>query len=191
MNWCNNAGFACVMRKERIMTREELTECINEHGKEVYSFCKWLTCSGQEADELYQDTWLLVVQRQEGLDAAGNVKSYCLSVALRLWKNRKRKYAWRQRIAGTQEWMPLDSALLDAASAESPEEQLLHGERKRLIREAVDELPQRWRTIVLLFYMEDQSIDQIARITGIPAGTVKSRLHHARRALRQKLKDMN
>ena len=179
------------MREERIMTREELAECINEHGKEIYSFCRWLTCSGQEADELYQDTWLLVVQRQEGLDAAGNVKSYCLSVALRLWKNRRRKYARRQRIAGTQDLMSLDTSLLDAAPTESPEEQLLQGERIRLVREAVDELPQRLRTIVLLFYMEEQSIDQIARITGIPAGTVKSRLYHARKALRQKLKDMS
>lgn len=190
MDWCNDTGFVCVMRKERIMTREELAECINEHGKEIYSFCKWLTSSGQEADELYQDTWLLVVQRQEGIDAAGNVKSYCLSVALRLWKNRRRKYAWRQRIAGTQDSMSPDTSFLDAATAESLEEQLLHREQKRLVREAVDELPQRLRTIVLLFYMEDQSIEQIAQITGIPAGTVKSRLHHARKALRQKLKDM-
>ena len=190
MDWYNDTGFVCVMRKERIMTREELAECINEHGKEIYSFCKWLTSSGQEADELYQDTWLLVVQRQEGIDVAGNVKSYCLLVALRLWKNRRRKYAWRQRIAGPQDSMSPDTSFLDATTAESLEEQLLYREQKRLVREAVDELPQRLRTIVLLFYMEDQSIEQIARITGIPAGTVKSRLHHARKALRQKLKDI-
>lgn len=87
---------------------------------------------GPEADELYQDTWLLVVQKQEGLDMAGNVKSYCLSVALRLWKNRRRKYAWRQRIAGVR-----DSAPLDVVSVESPEEQFLHGEQKRLVQEAL------------------------------------------------------
>ena len=72
------------MRREDIMTREELAECISECGKEIYSFCRWLTGSSPEADELYQDTWLLVVQKQKGLAAAGNVKSYCLSVAL-LW----------------------------------------------------------------------------------------------------------
>ncbi len=172
------------MRKEEIMTREELAVCISEYGKEIYSFCRWLTGSGPEADELYQDTWLLVVQKQEGLDVAGNVKSYCLSVALRLWKNRRRKYAWRQRIAGVQ-----DAAPMDAVPIESPEEQFLHGEQKRLIREAVDELPQRLRAVVLLFYMEEQSIDQIARIMGIPVGTVKSRLYHARKVLQQRLKD--
>lgn len=50
------------------MTREELAEYIKEHGKEIYSFCRWLARSGPEADELYQDTWLLVVQKQECLD---------------------------------------------------------------------------------------------------------------------------
>lgn len=79
------------------MTNMELTEWINEYGKQIYSFCKWLTGCGPEADELYQDTWLVVVQRLDGLEMEGNVKSYCLSVALRLWKNKRRKYARRQR----------------------------------------------------------------------------------------------
>ena len=81
------------------MTKQELTECIDRYGRDLYAFCRHLTGSIQEADELYQDTWLKTVELSERIDAGGNVKSYCLSVALKLWNNRRRKYAWRRRIA--------------------------------------------------------------------------------------------
>ncbi|MCM1542681.1 MAG: RNA polymerase sigma factor, partial [Blautia sp.] len=71
-----------------VMTKQELTECIDTYGRELYSFCRHLAGNAQEADELYQDTWLKTVELLENIDSTGNVKSYCLSVALRLWKNR-------------------------------------------------------------------------------------------------------
>lgn len=171
------------------MTSTELTKCIDAYGKEIFSFCKWLTGCGPEAEELYQDTWLVVVRRLGELDAAGNVKSYCLSVALRIWKNKRRRYARRQRI---------ERELLAAKACGSrlkqqalwPEQRLLRQEREQAVREAVEELPWRQRIIVLLFYMEQQPLGRIAEITGLPLGTVKSRLYHARKALYQKLKDL-
>lgn len=168
------------------MTNAELTEWINEYGKEIYSFCRWLTGCGPEADELYQDIWLVVVRRLDGLEMEGNVKSYCLSVALRLWKNKRRKYAWRQRIA--KEQFSLETCgTVALEQAPSPEQQLLSRERESAVRKAVEELPWRQRIVVLLYYMEQQPLERIAEITGIPTGTVKSRLYHARKALQQKL----
>lgn len=122
------------------MTNGELAEWIDAYGKEIFSFCKWLTGCGPEAEELYQDTWLVVVRRLEELDAAGNVKSYCLSVALRIWKNKRRRYARRQRI---------ERELLAAKACGSglkqqalwPEQRLLRQEREQAVREAVEELP--------------------------------------------------
>ena len=53
---------------------------------------------------------------------------------------------------------------------------------------AIRELPMGQRAVVHLFYREDLSIDEIAAILEIPPGTVKSRLHHAREALKQQLR---
>ena len=82
------------------MSHEELEACIKEHGKDIYSFCCQLTGSRQEADDLYQDTFLKMVELLERLDIKSNPKSYLLSVAVNLWRNRKRKFAVRQRITG-------------------------------------------------------------------------------------------
>ena len=81
------------------MTKHELEQCISKYGSDIYSFCLHLTGNRQQADELYQETFLRAVEKQAEIDAEGNVKSYLLSVAVRLWRNWKRKAAWRSRIA--------------------------------------------------------------------------------------------
>lgn len=169
------------------MTKQELTECIDTYGRDIYSFCRHMTGNVQEAEELYQDTWLKTVELLESIDSTGNVKSYCLSVALRLWKNRKRKFAWRRRIAGTRDY--LDEEGLEYISDNSPtsEEWILEKERDRLVWSAVGELPEKLKTVILLYYMEELSISQVAAAAGVPEGTVKSRLYQARKLLEQKL----
>ena len=77
------------------MTVFELEQCIETYGKEVYSFCLHLTGAREWADELYQDTFLTAMEHITKLhnDAGANPKSYLLSVAIRLWKN-KRRSGW-------------------------------------------------------------------------------------------------
>lgn len=169
------------------MTKQELAECIDIYGRDIYSFCRHLTGNALEADELYQDTWLKTVELLESIDSTGNVKSYCLSVACGIWKNKKRKSAWRKRIAGTQDY--LDSGGQEYLRDDSPtsEEAFLEKEKRRLVWEAVYELPEKLKTVTLLYYMEELNISQIAEVTKVSAGTVKSRLYHARLLLRKKL----
>ncbi|WP_275443051.1 RNA polymerase sigma factor [Petralouisia muris] len=71
--------------------------------KNVYAFCSQFTQNKQEAEELYQNTFLKAVELKEIMDWEGNPGSYLVSIVLRIWKNRKRKYAWRNRIAGMEE----------------------------------------------------------------------------------------
>lgn len=169
------------------MTKQELTECIDAYGRDIYSFCRHLTGSTQEAEELYQDTWLKVVELIENIDSMGNVKSYCLSVALQIWKNRKRKFAWRRRIAGTQDYLDEEGQEYIADEGPTSEEQILQKEQDALVKKAVSELPEKMKIVVLLYYMEDLSIAQIAKAVKAPEGTVKSRLHQARMLLKKKL----
>lgn len=81
------------------MTIQELEQCIALYGKDIYSFCRHLTKDKEYADELYQDTFLEAIKKLKDIRYQDNPKSYLLSIALRLWKNRVRKMAWRNRIA--------------------------------------------------------------------------------------------
>ena len=90
-------------RDDNLMTKEKLEEIIESYGKGIYSFCLKLAGGSDPADDLYQDTWLYAVKTMENLDEGKNVRSYLISVAIHLWKNKKRKYAWRKRIAPEEE----------------------------------------------------------------------------------------
>ena len=176
------------------MEKHELEVCINEYGKDIYSFCRYLACNRQEADDLYQDTFLKAVEQGEKLELNSNPRSWLLSVALRIWKNRKRKYAWRNRIAPMQsvmeekdeEWPAAACAAEDA----SPEERVIVREETLAVRRAVDRLPERLKITVLLYYMEELPVKQIAAVMKIPSGTVLSRLHQARKLLKKELEDV-
>lgn len=172
------------------MTKQELELCIDKYGRDIYSFCKYLTNNPLEADDLYQDTFLKAMVLKEKIDYGNNPKSYFLSIALRIWRNKKRKFAWRKRIADVQSIVDERDAEMGEALELSPEERITSKEKDMLVRMAVSRLPEKLRIIVLLFYMEDLSTTQISEAMKIPVGTVLSRLHQARKILKKDLEDV-
>lgn len=170
------------------MTHVELEQFIAEYGTDIYSFCCCLTNDRQEADDLYQETFLRAIEKHKNLDLSRNPKSYLLSVAVYLWKNQRRKVGWRRKIADIRT-DGLDDAQSDCDETRNnlPEEKLIREEMRMTVREAVGRLPDKMKVAVLLYYMEERTIVQIAEILHIPKGTVKSRLHQAREILRREL----
>ena len=172
------------------MTKHELELCIREYGKDIYAFCKHLTNNTLEADDLYQDTFLKAVELNREIDYGNNPKSYLLSIALRIWRNKKRKFAWRGKIADMQAIVDERDTDRYVSTEASVEERLIQEESYELVREAVKRLPDKLKLVILLFYMEDLSTTQIAEVMKIPTGTVLSRLYQARKRLRKELEDV-
>lgn len=133
------------------MDKVQLEQCIHEYGKDVYTFCSQITGSCQEADDLYQDTFLKATELKEGIDYNQNPRSYLISVALRIWKNRRRKFAWRKRIAGTCA-LTEETAEADMPGQEnSAEDVALQRELEQQVRKAVGELAEKYRIPVYLY----------------------------------------
>ena len=74
-----------------------------------------------------------------------------------------------------------------ADGSESVEDQLIREEEIRLVRRLVDNLPDKLRIVILMFYMEDMSLAEIAEALHIPVGTVKSRIHQAKSRLKERM----
>jgi len=168
------------------MNVTELEQCINEYGKDIYAFCRQLVYNQQDADELYQDTFLKAMELLGHIESERNPKSYLLSISIRLWKNRKRKSAWRSRIA-QMESLSNEESEAEIKSDWSMEEEILRREQREEIRKAVRQLEEKYRLPVFLYYMEELSIADIAKVLKLPRGTVKSRLYQARKLLKSKL----
>lgn len=167
------------------MNRLQLEQCIREYGREIYSFCCHLTGNVQEAEELYQDTFLKAVELMKNIDYENNPKSFLISIALRLWKNKKRKYAWRMRIAGTESL--IEETVENLEAEKCLEEEMIQKEIQRQVRKAVAGLEEKYRIPVYLFYTVQMSVAEISKTLKIPEGTVKTRLYKARKLLKEKL----
>ena len=169
------------------MNKQLLEHYIEAYGTDIYSFCIRLTQNRELAEELYQDTFLAMCEKEDWKEE-GNVKSYLLGITIKLWQNRKRKFAWRKRIAAE---MPLSKEQgLEAFSAdENLEQHMVSKEEQEAVWKAVYKLPEQLRIVILLYYMEDFKVAEIAEKLSLSISNVKSKLMRARRYLKQELED--
>lgn len=177
------------------MTREEFEHMVIHTGPEVYAFCLQLARNREEAEELYQETMLAATERHRKIDRKSNPKSYLLGIAVGLWKNKRRKLARRNRICPQT---TLDEQLAEvypASEGQTPQDELVDmldaRERAKLVRRLVAELPEKQQFPIYLYYSRELSVEEIASALRIPKGTVKSRLHKARKILKERLEQEN
>ena len=153
---------------------------IDAHGTMLYRFCRKLAFSKEDAEDLFQDTWLRVLRSPDRLLRADSPQSFLCAATLSLWKSQQRKYARRSRIAPEQ---PLDDFLAD--SGETLEESLIRRAEQESMQALVDQLPEKFRTPLILRYTLEMDIADISKALHLPPGTVKSRLYYARQELKK------
>ena len=173
------------------MEKECLAQIIAAHGPDILRFCRITAGDRAEGDELYQDTMLLLLEKQIDLDISQNVKSYAISAAVKLWKNKQRKVARRLRLIPQESLEELTQRGIQPGETASPEEGLLQKSQAEALREMIRQLPQRYRLPLQLYYSADLPVKEIAKLMKLPESTVKTRLRRAKEQLRQKLEEMD
>ena len=115
-------------------------------------------------------------------------------------KNDERFVSWlfsiaRQKCAGHwrkhKEVEPLPEQDLEASEDPMPHDWMIAAERESHLHEQIEKLPEPHREVIVLFFLEEFSIEEIAEITDSKPGTVKSRLHYAKKTLRKLLESAN
>jgi RNA polymerase sigma-70 factor, ECF subfamily len=142
-----------------------------------------------DARDICQETWLTVWRELPRFRGDARFSTWLHPIATRRALDHLRKRRrWFDR------FLPIHSGGADAsgtapepATTEDASQQAEGGERRALLRGAIAALPPKLRAVLALREIEGLSYDEIARATSIPAGTVMSRLYHARRLLAQKL----
>lgn len=141
------------------------------HLPAVYRFLRHLTRREHDAEDLAQQTLLRAIAGARSFDGRASVRTWMLSIGFREYTK------WRRR----KPWLPL---LADFALRSNSYEQL---ENKEVLLAALQRLPTVLQSVILLHYIEQQSITEISTALNIPEGTVKSRLHNAKSRLRAML----
>jgi len=129
------------------------------------------------AEDLFQETWLRAVRARDRYDSRRRFSTWIFQIANNLVRDRfRRSDVERRRRSGLREAEDTGVAPRGAGPA-SPELRLD-------VRRRLDALPDRLREVVVLRYYHGLPEREVAAIARVPAGTVKSRLHQAVRALR-------
>ncbi len=152
----------------------------------LYAYIFELVRSEQTTLDLVQETFIAAVRHLAGLRDDDRFGSWLFGIA-----HQKCIQHWRrqQRLARVLD--PEAEVAEDAPNgAEAgPVEWLIRREDEEHLQAALARLPEPQRAVLLLHFVEDFSLEDIATITVTPVGTVKSRLHYARKALRDLLEE--
>jgi RNA polymerase sigma-70 factor, ECF subfamily len=166
-----------------------------EHFRTKIFRYTWLMCGHREdAEEVSQETLLKVFESFDQLREPEHVRSWVFRIARNacLMKRRKSVYAPAQELS-LDEFMPAmhehgDHVHLEIADwSDLPDARMLRTELKSVLDGAIAELPDTYRSVVLLRDVEELSTEETAKILDLSLDVVKTRLHRGRLAIRQKL----
>ena len=168
-------------------------EIVERYQHKIYGYVKRLVGNETDAEDITQEVFLKALNALRTFREESSLQTWLFRIATNLCRDVHRR---RQREKG---WLPLwRHADGEECSGEEvpieipdyhndPERLLLREELSELLKQAIDRLPIAMREVLVLHDMESLSYEEIAQALGIPLGTVKSRLFHARARLRDAL----
>ena len=154
-------------------------------GSLVYSVCGRGGIEGPDRDDVAQQILLDAFSALPCYQGASRLSTWIYSLSVRRVADHFRSRQRRDVASG----QPGDDTFppLPAATSDSPDEQAVKSQQVDQLRRAVSRLPKPERSVVLAYYLGEMSVTEISRALHMPEGTVKTRLHRGRQALRKEL----
>lgn len=158
--------------------REAFDELVARWQLPLWRYARQLTGHDAAADDATQDVWLRVLHGIARLREGAKLRPWLFGIAHRVLMDRLRE----------QYRMPLASDDDAALAAQPVDEDALQLEADlAALRDGLARLPALECEVLTLFYLQQLSLDEVSQVLAVPVGTVKSRLHRARRLLRLQL----
>ena len=149
----------------------------------LYNFAHWLTQDRAAAEDLVQETYMKALRGFSSFRQGTNFRAW-------MYKILRNTFLTSQAGLKASASLSLDSdedKVVEPTAAENPESTLLARAERETIQKALEELPVKFREIILLCDAEEMSYQEIGETLAIPIGTVMSRLSRARKAMREQL----
>ena len=149
-----------------------------------------MTKNESDSEDLVQETMLKAYRFFDRFERGSNIKAWLFKIMTNIFIN---NYRQKSRKPSSVSYEDIDDNFLyhqlenSKSKVADPEEVLFAKLIDGDVKEAIDELPEDFRMVVVLAFLEEFSYEEIAEIVDIQLGTVKSRLHRARKLLQKSL----
>jgi RNA polymerase sigma-70 factor (ECF subfamily) len=176
----------------RLKQRDEqaFNEIVRQYGDKVFSLVYRMIGSRSEAEDIAQEVFISVFKTVDSFRGESKFSTWLLRIAANHSKNRIKYLARRptdanglddagDTAAGEQPTPPIQSHI------DGPDKLMEAAEAEGLVQQAIAAMDEDHRLLVVLRDVEELSYEEIGEITGLPEGTIKSRLHRARMAIKE------
>ena len=166
--------------------RQKFVGLVDNIRVELYNFAFRLTGSREDAEDLLQEAYFKAFKYFHQLRDEGKFKEWIFQITANQFKN----YLRRKKKENTIYQDEMEHVFVEpAAEIHNPDVRYLQSDRTKVIRDALELISPKMRSVLVLFEIEGFSIEEVSDSLKISRGTVKSRLHYARKKLREILEN--
>src|SRR6202035_550642 len=185
---------AAIVAELKAGSEEAYAWLIGEFHHPIYSLVYRMVADPADAADTTQEVFLKVFRGMKHFNGQSSLKTWIYRIAVHEASNRRRWWFRHKAQESSIEPPPDDSGLSAPGmrdtlvdESESPFDSVVHEEVRARVEEELRQISEPYRTSVILRDLEDMSYEEIAEITQVSLGTVKSRLTRGREALRRRL----
>lgn len=164
------------------------SDIVSLYQQKLYQVCYRMLGNQHEAEDIAQEAFVRAYTNLHTFDLNRKFSTWLYRIATNLCIDRIRKkkpdYYLDAQVAGTD---GLDMYSQISSSDRLPEEEVERMELQERIQYEISQLPDKYRTVIVLKYIEELPLQEISEILDMPLGTVKTRIHRGREALRKQL----
>ena len=162
---------------------ELYAEIIDRYSGKVYSTAYSYTHHQEEAKDLVQEILIKTYNSLNGFKADARFSTWLYRIAVNScidWSRKKKSKV----LMTAMSYEDTNIFEMISSDTESPEELFLQQENMETVRNAVDDLPEIYKTVLILYYFEELQVQEICNILDIPRKTIETRLYRAKKILK-------
>ncbi|MCB0720689.1 MAG: sigma-70 family RNA polymerase sigma factor [Ignavibacteriae bacterium] len=169
---------------------EAFNEIVFRYKDKLVNFLFRYTGNRDEAEDLAQDTFLKLYRSKHLYKEIAKFSTWFYTIAINIAKTNLRKKS-RQKAISISDFDPENEKDFDLpADVISPEDSANASIENYYIQKAINSLGEKFKEVIVLRDIQDMEYEEIAQITGLPLGTVKSRINRGRERLKELLSDI-
>jgi RNA polymerase sigma-70 factor (ECF subfamily) len=168
--------------------RGAFAELVDLYKDRIYHLAYRMLGNLHEAEDMVQETFMRVYTNLYRYDEAHKFSTWIYRIGTNVCIDRLRKrkavYSLDAELGDSE---GADGYAMLPGNEDTPETEYLLSETQQHIREAIDKLPEKYKSVVILRYLHDLSLQEISEVLDMPITTIKTRVHRGREYLRKKL----